>query len=195
MNELDEGGEGATECARLQAVLGFEDRGPAHLFGGRVGVPDPDARRLQGKPHALFGGSQGLDRLWRSVMSLPELKVPMTSPEPSRSSVLRHSTNRSSPDLVRRGATTDREIAGDDVVELCSELDPHPGGQAGVDEVAPDQVALRRSQEIAAFAVDQPDPPSRSRASRMTSAVSRYNCARSRSYAAPTPPVWLEDHK
>ena len=63
MNALDKRLEGSTKCSGLQAVLRFEDLGPSEHAGGVVHVPDPDARGLQRKPHALFRRSQGLDGL------------------------------------------------------------------------------------------------------------------------------------
>ena len=60
MNALDERLEGPAKRAGLQAVMGLEGLGPSEHPGGVVHVPDPDARRLQRKPHALFGGPQRL---------------------------------------------------------------------------------------------------------------------------------------
>ena len=42
---------------------------------------------------------------------------------------------------------------------FCRERVPHPVRQAGLDPVAPEQLALGPSQEVAALAVDQRDPP------------------------------------
>ena len=69
MNALDERLEGPAKRAGLQAVLGFEGLGPSEHPGGVVHVPDPDVGALQRKPHALFGGSQGLGALAKLLLS------------------------------------------------------------------------------------------------------------------------------
>ena len=60
MNALDERFEGPAKRSGLQAVMGFDGLGPSQHPGGVVHVPDPDVGVLQRKPHALFGGPQGL---------------------------------------------------------------------------------------------------------------------------------------
>ena len=92
-------------------------------------------------------------------MSVPELNVPMTRPSSSRSTVLRHSISRSSPDRVRIGVSTDWKIAGVKVAQLLSAVVPHPVREARVDPVASEQLGLGPPQEVAALAVDERDAP------------------------------------
>ena len=63
------------------------------------------------------------------------------------------------------------------------------GRQARLGPIAPRQLILGPSQNVGALAIDRATFPSRSRANRMTSAVSRYRRARSRSCRRPTPPL------
>ena len=63
MNALDERLEGSPERAGLQAVLGFECRGPSEDPRRVVHVPDADLGALERKPHALFRCAHRFDRL------------------------------------------------------------------------------------------------------------------------------------
>ena len=74
--------------------------------------------------------------------------------------MLRHSISRSSPDLVRIGFSTIDRSPSTRLAELlaaCASADRRR--QAGLDPVAPEQLALGPAQEVAALAIDQRDPP------------------------------------
>ena len=179
MNALDERLEGPAKRAGCQAVLRFQDFGPPDP---PVGSPCPRSRcwRPAARTRALFCRTQRVDGptplgdVGAGTERAGDLSVVMAEQPvaPLDEAFLAGPGDD--------GILDDEEISAEQLSTLRSSF-PHPDRKAGLIQSRPSNSSAVHPRSEQPYRLTSSIRPSRSSLSRMTSAVSRYRCARSRS--------------